>query len=200
MYVTETTRKDWQTRYGIPQQMHLKLEISLEEFEMVRRSQRDDRSHYITFFIVHDEKRVLIKKHFFPDGAYRAPSGGLERGETLETGAAREAYEETGLVIKLRKYLLTIQAHFVHSEESIDWVTDVFWVDALSDTVRAHDTDEIADVRWGTFDELQGPIRQSLLNTQRALFRYRVLLTDATVKLLEDEPGTHRLFKSVRNL
>ncbi len=103
MYVTDAMRQDWAKRYSTPQTLQLTLELSLEEFEMVRRSQRDDRAHDITFFIVRENKLVLIKKHFFPPGAYRSPSGGLNRGETLEAGAEREAFEETGLHIRLRK-------------------------------------------------------------------------------------------------
>jgi 8-oxo-dGTP pyrophosphatase MutT (NUDIX family) len=200
MFITEAMRAAWQTRYGSPEILKIELELSFDEFQMVRRSQRDNRAHDVTFFIVKENKLVLIKKHFFPAGAYRAPSGGLIRGETLETGTAREAYEETGLKISLRKYLLTIQANFYYAKENIFWVTDVFWADALTEHLQAHDTDEIAEVRWGTFDELQGPIRQALLNTDRALFRYRVVLTDATVKRLEEELSPQRLFKSIGDL
>ena len=44
------------------------------------------------------------------------------------------------------------------------------------------DTEEIAEARWATLDELQGPIREALLDAGWDLFRYRVALTDLTVR------------------
>jgi hypothetical protein len=46
------------------------------------------------------------------------------------------------------------------------------------------DTDEIADARWGTAAELAGPIRERLLGTGRALWRYRVALHDTALAQL----------------
>ena len=56
---------------------------------------------------------------------------------------------------------------------------------SLRDHVRGEagpgDTDEIAEARWGTPAELAGPIRERLLATGRALWRYRVALHDAAL-------------------
>jgi hypothetical protein len=46
------------------------------------------------------------------------------------------------------------------------------------------DTDEIAEARWGTLEELAGPIRERLLATDRAFWRYRVALHDAALHAL----------------
>jgi hypothetical protein len=46
------------------------------------------------------------------------------------------------------------------------------------------DTEEIAEARWATIEELQGPIRAELLETGWDLLRYRVALTDLTVGAL----------------
>ncbi|HEX6989930.1 MAG TPA: hypothetical protein VF282_10735, partial [Bacillota bacterium] len=50
------------------------------------------------------------------------------------------------------------------------------------------DTHEIAEVRWSTLEELQGPVRRALLQTGRGLLRYRVSLTDAVIALLDLHP------------
>jgi hypothetical protein len=47
------------------------------------------------------------------------------------------------------------------------------------------DTAEIAEARWGTAEELAGPIRERLLSTGRALWRYRVALHDAALSQLD---------------
>ena len=46
------------------------------------------------------------------------------------------------------------------------------------------DLEEIAGARWGTLDELGGPIRARLLETGRALWRYRVALHDVALQAL----------------
>jgi ADP-ribose pyrophosphatase YjhB (NUDIX family) len=51
--------------------------------------------------IVDDKRRVvLVKRRYEPlAGQWSLPGGGLEIGETLEAGTAREVREETGLVV-----------------------------------------------------------------------------------------------------
>ena len=44
------------------------------------------------------------------------------------------------------------------------------------------DPDEIAAARWGTLAELAGPLRDTLLATGRAFWRYRVALHDAALQ------------------
>ncbi len=46
------------------------------------------------------------------------------------------------------------------------------------------DADEIAGARWGTLDELAGPLRERLLATGHAFWRYRVALHDAALAQL----------------
>jgi hypothetical protein len=43
---------------------------------------------------------------------------------------------------------------------------------------------EISAARWGTLDELAGPLRAILLRTGRAFWRYRVALHDAALQAL----------------
>src|SRR6478672_9997 len=47
-----------------------------------------------------DGRVVLVKRKYEPlAGQWSLPGGGLEVGENLEAGAAREVLEETGLVV-----------------------------------------------------------------------------------------------------
>ena len=48
------------------------------------------------------------------------------------------------------------------------------------------DTEEIAGARWGTLAELAGPLRERLLETGHALWRYRVALHDAALRALRE--------------
>ena len=52
--------------------------------------------------IVDAGRVVLVKRRYEPlAGRWSLPGGTLELGETLETGAAREMREETGLYVKI---------------------------------------------------------------------------------------------------
>ena len=50
--------------------------------------------------------------------------------------------------------------------------------------LRPLDTHEISAARWGTTDELAGPLRAAMLETGRALWRYRIALHDAALTAL----------------
>jgi len=54
----------------------------------------------------------------------------------------------------------------------------------VSEELAPIDTREISAARWGTAEELAGPIRARLLETERALWRYRVELHDAALAAL----------------
>ncbi|HEY5596184.1 MAG TPA: NUDIX hydrolase [Candidatus Bipolaricaulota bacterium] len=180
-------------RFGTPETLWIVQRIGADELAMVRGSTKARRTHDVTFFILDGPKVVVIKKPFFPPGAYRVPSGGVHPGEAFEAGVQREALEETGLSIRLDRYLLRVEACFVCGGERERWFTHVFSARAVEGALGARDTHEIAEVRWSTLEELQGPIRKVLLATQRGLFAYRVALTDKAVSLLDKFPPSSKL-------
>jgi NADH pyrophosphatase NudC (nudix superfamily) len=57
----------------------------------------------------------------------------------------------------------------------------VFLARTHDDELAPDDPDEIAAARWGTLDELAGPLRERLLATGRAFWRYRVALHDCAI-------------------
>lgn len=54
--------------------------------------------------------------------------------------------------------------------------------------LEVRDTGEIAAARWGTLEELAGTLRERLLATNRAFWRYRVALHDAALATLGVNP------------
>ena len=64
------------------------------------------------------------------------------------------------------------------------WRTHVFLVTTYDVELEPRDLDEIEAARWGTLDELAGPLRARLLETGRAFWRYRVALHDAALAAL----------------
>jgi 8-oxo-dGTP pyrophosphatase MutT (NUDIX family) len=186
-----------EAKFGAPRELSLQYEINEDDLALVRGSRKNDRSHDITLFIFYPSIEdtlpgaglgnryiVVIRKPGFPPGGYRAPSGGASPGESLEAGAKREACEETGLDIELEHYLLRVNAVFTCGSAVEKWVTHVFQARVVGGYLDPIDTEEIEHAKCVTIDELQGPIRQVLLSSGRALFAYRIALTDATVEML----------------
>ncbi len=192
MYTSEEDIRVLEKKYGAPELRRWEYEISGWEYDVVDGSMRGGRAHDVTMFIRKSgdpETLAVIRKAFFPPGAYRAPSGAARAGEGLEAGALREAHEETGLVIKLDRYVARISARFASpGRPVIDWTSHVFEAGEVSGELRPIDTGEIEEARWATFEELQGPIRQALLDAGWGLFRYRVALTDITVEAMGVRP------------
>lgn len=114
----------------------------------------------------------------------RAPSGAVKRGEDFEAGALREAYEETGLTIRLKRYLMRLRVKFVAPSGCVDWTTHVFLAEPVSGRLCPIDTREIESARWVSINELQTKIRKVMLESSRSLLQYRVWLTDKTISLL----------------
>jgi len=173
---------------GVPLVCEMEYEITPGEFDMVKSSMHAGRAHDVTMFIRNGgnpDQIAVIRKPFFPEGAFRAPSGAAKPGESLEGGAVRESMEETGLDVSLTRYLIRINVLFTSDGRAIDWTSHVFEASAQPGEIDPIDTGEIAEARWATLSELQGPIRKKLLDTGWDLFRYRVALHDLTVRCMD---------------
>ena len=109
--------------------------------------------------IVADGAILLVQRGHEPQlGRWSVPGGRVEPGETLAEAAAREAYEETGLEVRIGAELwdLTITDGDVTCE-----VHD-FAATVTGGSLRAGD--DAADVRWIPLDELdQWPLTEDLL-------------------------------------
>jgi NAD+ diphosphatase len=51
---------------------------------------------------------LLSIKTFYPRGAYRLPTGGIDRDEPILDAALRETREETGLMVEVRRFLAAL--------------------------------------------------------------------------------------------
>jgi ADP-ribose pyrophosphatase YjhB (NUDIX family) len=141
----------------------------------------------VTLFILDPMQRVaLIRKPHFAHDVWRPPGGGIKAGEDPTTGAVREALEETGLHVTLERYLVEADAIFSNGGRELRWRTHVLLARTPDTVLAPDDPGEIAGARWGSLDELAGPLREILLATGHAFWRYRVALHDAALQTMRE--------------
>lgn len=182
MHVDENVLAPVRARFGEPQRLVWEGEISEEEWALATFNPR--RTHDVTLFIANGDRLALIRKPHFAEGLWRPPGGGIKPGEDFVTGAVREALEETGLRIQLTRYLVDASARFTQAGSELAWRTHVVAAVTSDEVLDPVDAEEIGAARWGTVEELQGPVRERLLAAERAFWRYRVALNDAAVAAL----------------
>jgi len=184
MFVTKDMLVDLEKGYGSPGHWSFSVEIDRKEFDRIRRSQRDGRRHDFTLYIVKSRQIVVIAKHFYPPGLFRAPSGGLKPGESPVDGMNREAFEETGCRIKLRNYLLRTEACFTCKDEVIVWHSHVLQADYISGDFEFTDTHEIRECRLAELSEFAN-FAQIMRGLNVGGLHYRAALHDQVAPLLE---------------
>jgi ADP-ribose pyrophosphatase YjhB (NUDIX family) len=180
--VTEAVLEPLRKRYGEPKRLEWEGEIS--ERELALATYNPKRMHDVTLFILNGDRLALIRKPPFPEGVWRPPGGGIKPGEDFVDGAVREALEETGAHVTLDRYLVVSHALFAFGGEDVEWQTHVFSARTTDAELAPQDGAEIEAARWGTLAELAGPLRERLLATGHALWRYRVALHDAALARL----------------
>ena len=175
-------------RFGEP--VRLQFAADFQEFEchLVRQTRNKGRLHDVTCFIRHAEDEfVVIQKHNYAgSGIYRAPSGGAAFGESLEVAAHREMHEETGLEIRLLRFVLDMSLDVVCDDETIPWRSLVFLAEPLGGTMQPIDTREIFDVKVMTRQELLGDVDKLMIESGWGGFAYRSFLTREFFKCLDE--------------
>jgi len=183
MHVDDRMLAPLRATYGEP--FVLRWEGGVSDPELALITYSPGRRHDVTLFVFNGERLALIRKPHFEPGIWRTPGGGVKLGEDAVAGIVREGLEELGAEIRLERYLVRTEAVFRFADREVPWQTHVFSATTGIDELAPRDTIEIAEARWGTAEELAGPIRERLLATGRGLWHYRVALHDAALAALE---------------
>jgi len=183
MFVTEDMLAEARGKYGTPEIVEFQTTCSEREMDVITGSQKHGRAHDITLFIFDGDKIAVTAKHPYPAGLYRPPSGGLAPGETIEDGAAREAFEETGLSIRLDSYILRLEVGFSSPSRHVDWTSHVFLATWTGGKIQSHDQHEIREARWATLDEFP-EFARIMRTTQSGGLHYRAFLQEEVLRRL----------------
>lgn len=176
-------------RYGRPREVALEFEFQPPGFARVEESLARGRAHDVTPLIRRGGLLAVIRKASYPPGVFRAPSGGVARGEGFEAGVRREAYEETGLEVEVERYLLRARAVFTCDGRRAGWATHVLLCRPLAGEPRPVDTREILEARWATVEEVRTSLREGLLASGSGGLAYRAALQDAALEAVEELAG-----------
>ena len=113
--------------------------------------------------IVENNRVVVVRRAHEPlKGQWSVPGGVLELGETLHSGAAREALEETGLVVEVGEVLEVFDRILRdgYGRVQFHYVLIDFLCRRVSGELRAGE--DASEARWVTAEELKNfPIADS---------------------------------------
>lgn len=186
MFINNDIITSVKEKYGYPQIISFSFSATDDEYNRIKSSQKNNRNHDITLYIRYKDTFIVIAKHFYPKGLFRAPSGGINPGEDFITGAKREAREETGCEIELSEFLLQTEVDFVHEQNNtqiIKWRSFVFLADYISGDFKFTDTDEIREISFIKLGEFE-KYSEIMRSTSIAGLHYRAALHDEVKKLL----------------
>jgi 8-oxo-dGTP pyrophosphatase MutT (NUDIX family) len=87
-------------------------------------------------------KVLTMIKTFYPHGAYRLLTGGIQKGENVLAALLRETAEETGLQVEVRRFLAAVAYRTSITGEEPVFYTFAFLLDELGGTLTVLDENE----------------------------------------------------------
>lgn len=109
----------------------------------------------VLVFLVDDDRRILLMRSPRRVRGWEIINGGLETGETLLDGVAREVAEESGPQVRIR-VLGTVHASTWRYDARIPNMISVFFVARyLGGDVEPGDDMAGSEVRWASIDEVR---------------------------------------------
>jgi ADP-ribose pyrophosphatase YjhB (NUDIX family) len=122
-------------KYGAPLRVHESLPSGA--FDPLR----SPRTGEVAMVVLRKSGGVLLNtKDFYPEGAFRIPTGGVKPGEAVEAALLRETREETNLEVEVVRFLAVITYHAPGRANA--FTTYAFLLREVSGELRVNDPDE----------------------------------------------------------
>lgn len=126
-------------RYGQP----LTRTVDLKATHWFDPLNRTDRYGEVCMVVRRPDGRLLtMTKVFYPRGAYRLMTGGINHGEAVLDAVLRETHEETGLEVKVNRFLAAVEYRVPALRDTPCFYTFAFLLDEVSGTLGALDEEE----------------------------------------------------------
>ena len=129
-------------RYGPIQRGSYSVKMDREQFEYWRDKLTTKCRGEVVLVVEYPNGVVLHTKDFYPPGIYRLPSGGVKWDESVLHALHREAHEEMGLQIKIKRCLGILEYEFCCGETKLPFVSYVFLVEGDKEELAAQDHEE----------------------------------------------------------
>jgi len=156
-------------------------EFSEPGWRLVQKSVRKNRFHDVTLLIEGMGGRfALMAKHGYPPGVFRSPSGGVHPGEDIVAGGLREAHEETGLHIELKKFIAHITLDITFEKQLITWNSYIFHATTQDVHLKPTDHKEVKENLWATQTQMYRMVER-LKDTGVGGLIYRGNLTELSM-------------------
>lgn len=141
-------------------------------------------------------KVLTMLKTSYPPGAYRLPSGGIHKGEPILDALLRESYEETGIVVTVRRFLAIIRYQIIAATGRTGRFTSyAFLVDGEGPVQPMDPNEHIAEFREVELGDLRA-IGDFLFNLRTAdendwndWGRFRSVAHTVVADLLDPQPA-----------
>jgi N-acetylglutamate synthase-like GNAT family acetyltransferase/ADP-ribose pyrophosphatase YjhB (NUDIX family) len=162
-------------------------EFNLSGWRLVQKSIRKNRFHDVTLLIEGMGGRfALMAKHGYPPGVFRSPSGGVNPGEDIAAGGLREAHEETGLNIELKRLIAHITLDIIYKRDVITWDSYIFHATTADIHLKPTDHREVKANIWATPMQMD-IIIEKLRETRVGGLIYRADLTELSLWALKNK-------------
>ncbi|HYG56974.1 MAG TPA: NUDIX hydrolase [Symbiobacteriaceae bacterium] len=105
--------------------------------------------------LVRDGERILLVQRGRPpfQGYWGLPGGGIELGEPVEAAVVREVAEETGLAVRVTRFLGYADGIQRDGEGRVQWHYVILYLEAEVTGGKLAPGDDAGDVRWLTVAE-----------------------------------------------
>lgn len=136
--------KELAARYGEP--VYRVCELETDEYLRARRwRQVPDRRGEVIFAIREPGGNILVHtKHRYERPIYRLPTGGIHLAESVEHALFREVAEETGLPVRVRRFVGVLDCRFRMNGVSLSFPSYLFFLESRCHQVQSIDDDEAA--------------------------------------------------------